>query len=45
MHPRASGRRRALAGALVAVALAGVDQVQDLIPFIQDLITRFWPGS
>ena len=30
---------------LVAVAIAGVDQVQDLIPFIQDLITRFWPGS
>ncbi|WP_249407983.1 hypothetical protein [Frigoribacterium sp. CFBP 8759] len=30
---------------LVAVAIAGVDQVQDLIPFIQDLVTRFWPGS
>ncbi|MBD8139706.1 hypothetical protein IFT36_03995 [Frigoribacterium sp. CFBP 13605] len=30
---------------LVAVAIAGVDQVQDLIPFIQDLITRFWPGT
>ena len=30
---------------LVAVALAGVDQVQDLIPFIQDLIARFWPGN
>jgi uncharacterized membrane protein len=30
---------------LVAVAIAGVDQVQDLIPFIQDLIARFWPGT
>ncbi|WP_082460475.1 hypothetical protein [Frigoribacterium sp. Leaf8] len=30
---------------LVAVAIAGVDQVQDLIPFIQDLFTRFWPGT
>ena len=30
---------------LVAVAIAGVDQVQDLIPFIQDLIARFWPGN
>jgi uncharacterized membrane protein len=30
---------------LVAVAIAGVDQVQDLIPFIQDLIARFWPGA
>jgi hypothetical protein len=30
---------------LVAVAIAGVDQVQDLVPFIQDLIARFWPGN
>jgi len=30
---------------LVAVAIAGVDQVQDVIPFIQDLVARFWPGS
>jgi uncharacterized membrane protein len=30
---------------LVAVAIAGVDQVQDLIPFIQDLIARFRPGA
>jgi uncharacterized membrane protein len=30
---------------LVAVAIAGVDQVQDLIPFIQDLISRFRPGA
>jgi uncharacterized membrane protein len=30
---------------LVAVAIAGVDQAQDLIPFIQDLIARFWPGT
>ncbi|ROS48843.1 hypothetical protein EDF50_2627 [Frigoribacterium sp. PhB24] len=30
---------------LVAVALSGVDQVGDLIPFIQDLIARFWPGN
>lgn len=30
---------------LVALAIAGVDQVQDLIPFIQDLIARFWPGN
>jgi len=32
-------------GPLVAVAIAGVDQVQDVIPFIQDLVARFWPGS
>lgn len=30
---------------LVAVAVAGVDQVQDVIPFIQDLVARFWPGN
>lgn len=30
---------------LVAVAIAGVDQVQDVIPFIQDLVARFWPGA
>ena len=30
---------------LVAVAIAGVDQVQDVIPFIQDLIARAWPGN
>lgn len=30
---------------LVAVALAGVDQVQDVVPFVQDLVARFWPGA
>lgn len=30
---------------LPAVAFAGVDQVQDVIPFIQDLISKYWPGS
>jgi len=30
---------------LVAVAIAGVDQVQDIVPFVQDLVARFWPGA
>ncbi|GAA0965969.1 hypothetical protein [Frigoribacterium faeni] len=30
---------------LVAVAIAGVDQVQDVIPFIQDLVQRYVPGA
>lgn len=30
---------------LVAVAIAGVDQVQDVVPFIQDLIRQYFPGA
>jgi hypothetical protein len=30
---------------LVAVAIAGVDQVQDVVPFIQDLVRQYVPGA
>jgi hypothetical protein len=30
---------------LVAVAIAGVDQVQDVVPFIQDLVRQHVPGG
>jgi len=30
---------------LFAVALAGVDQAQDVWPFVQGLVTRYWPGA
>jgi hypothetical protein len=27
------------------VAIAGVDQVQDVVPFIQDLVRQYVPGA